>query len=208
VAEPGQLDGLVGVAADVMESLGEVGVGLLVAAENLFPPIPSELVLPLAGFLAAQDRLSLALTILAATVGSLVGALVLYEIGHRLGPRRMRALVDRMPLMQAEDLDRSELWFRRYGEAAVLFGRCLPVVRSLISVPAGLHAMPRWRFAVLTTLGSLAWNATFVLGGFALGEQFADVERYSSYLNLAVYLAIGVLIALGVRRWLRERRAA
>jgi membrane protein DedA with SNARE-associated domain len=119
-ADPAQLDGLVGVAADVMESLGEVGVGLLVAAENLFPPIPSELVLPLAGFLAAQDRLSLVLTVMAATVGSLVGALVLYEIGHRLGPRRMRALVQRMPLMQADDLDRSELWFRRYAAIAVL----------------------------------------------------------------------------------------
>lgn len=207
MAEPdGELTGLVGVAADVIDALGEVGVGLLVLAENLFPPIPSELVLPLAGFLAAQGRLSLTLTIIAATVGSVVGALVLYEAGRQLGVRRIRAIVGRLPLMQVEDVDRAEEWFARHGQKAVLLGRCLPVVRSLISVPAGVARMPRWRFVLLTGLGSLVWNATFVGGGYALGAQFDRVEEYSGYLNLAVYAAIVVLLGLGVRRALRDRR--
>ena len=207
MAEPdGELTGLVGVAADVIDALGEVGVGPLVLAENLFPPIPSELVLPLAGFLAAQGRLSLTLTIIAATVGSVVGALVLYEAGRQLGVRRIRAIVGRLPLMQVEDVDRAEEWFARHGQKAVLLGRCLPVVRSLISVPAGVARMPRWRFVLLTGLGSLVWNATFVGGGYALGAQFDRVEEYSGYLNLAVYAAIVVLLGLGVRRALRDRR--
>ena len=201
-----ELTGLVGVAANVMEALGEVGVGLLVAAENLFPPIPSEVILPLAGFLAAQGRLSLTLTIVAATVGSVVGALVLYEAGRRLGLRRVRSIVVRLPLMQGQDVDRADAWFARHGQSAVLFGRCLPVVRSLISVPAGVALMPRGRFLLLTGLGSLAWNTVFVGGGYALGAQFEQVEEYSSYLNLAVYAAIVVLLLLGVRRAIRDRR--
>ena len=207
VEDNGELTGLVGVAADVMDAFGEVGVGLLVAAENLFPPIPSELVLPLAGFLAAQGRLSLTLTIVAATVGSVGGAVILYEAGRRLGLRRVRSIVARLPLMQAEDVDRADQWFARHGQSAVLFGRCLPVVRSLVSVPAGVARMPRWRFVLLTGLGSLAWNATFVGGGYALGAQFDRVEQYSGYLDLAVYTAIAVLLVLGVRRALRDRRA-
>lgn len=202
----GGLTGLVGVAANVIDLLGEVGVGLLILAENVFPPIPSELVLPLAGFLAAQGRLSLTFTILAATVGSVVGALLLYEAGRRVGVRRLRAIVGRLPLMQAEDVDRAESWFERHGQSAVLLGRCLPVVRSLISVPAGVARMPRWRFVLLTGLGSLTWNATFIGGGDALGAQFERVEDYSGYLNTAVYAAIVVLLALGVRRALRDRR--
>ena len=206
MAEPGELTGLVGVAADVIDALGEVGVGLLILVENLFPPIPSELVLPLAGFLAAQGRLSLSLTIIAATVGSVLGALILYEAGRRLGVRRIRAIVGRLPLMQVEDVDRAVDWFGRHGQKAVLLGRCLPVVRSLISVPAGVAHMPRWRFTLLTGLGSLVWNSVFIGGGYALGAQFDRVEEYSSYLDLAVYAAIAVLIGLGVRRALRDRR--
>ncbi len=201
----GELTGLVGVAADVMEALGEIGVGLLVAAENLFPPIPSEVILPLAGFLAAQGRLSLTLTVVAATVGSVLGALVLYEAGRALGLRRIRAIVVRLPLMQGQDVDRADEWFARYGQPAVLFGRCLPVVRSLISVPAGVARMPRGRFLLLTGLGSLAWNCVFVGGGYLLGAQFEQVEEYSSYLNYAVYAAILVLLLLGVRRAIRDR---
>lgn len=203
-----ELTGLAGVAADVMEALGEVGVGVLVFAENAFPPIPSEVVLPLAGYLASRDRMSLSLAIIAATVGSVVGALLLYELGARLGRARLRRIVERMPLMDVEDLEKAEAWFERHGEASVLIGRCIPVVRSLISVPAGVEGMPRWRFTVLTTIGSGAWNVLFIVGGYALGEQFSEIERYSGWLNTAVYVAILVLIALGVRRGLRRRRSA
>jgi len=202
-----ELTGLAGVATDVMDALGEVGVGVLVLAENVFPPIPSEVVLPLAGYLASRDRMDLGLVVLAATVGSVLGALLLYEVGTRTGSARLRRLVDRMPLLELEDFDRAELWFQRHGELSVLIGRCIPVVRSLISLPAGVADMPRWRFIVLTTIGSGVWNAVFVVGGYALGEQFDEVERYSAWLNRAVYAAIAVLLLLGLRRVLRRRRA-
>ena len=202
-----ELTGLAGVATDVMEALGEIGVGVLVFGENVFPPIPSEVVLPLAGYLASRGRMDLTLVVVAATVGSVLGALLLYEVGARTGRLRIRRLVDRMPLLLVEDLDTAESWFARHGQASVLIGRCIPVVRSLISIPAGVAEMPRWRFLVLTTIGSGVWNAVFVLSGYALGERFDEIERYSGWLNTAVYAAIGVLLLLGLRRVLRRRRA-
>jgi membrane protein DedA with SNARE-associated domain len=203
-----ELTGLAGVATDVMDALGEIGVGVLVLAENVFPPIPSEVVLPLAGYLASRGRMDLTLVVVAATVGSVLGALLLYEVGARTGRTRVRRLVDRMPLLELEDVDRAESWFARHGQSSVLIGRCIPVVRSLISLPAGLEGMPRWRFLVLTALGSGVWNAVFVLAGYALGARFSDVERYSGWLNTAVYAAIAVLVGLGLRRALRRRHAA
>ena len=202
-----ELTGLAGVATDVMDALGEVGVGVLVLGENVFPPIPSEVVLPLAGYLASRGRMELGLVVLAATVGSVLGALLLYEVGARTGRARMRRLVDRMPLLELDDLLRAESWFGRHGELSVLIGRCIPVVRSLISIPAGIEQMPRWRFALLTAVGSGLWNAVFVVGGWALGSRFTQIERYSGWLNTAVYAALAVLLALGVRRALRRRAA-
>ena len=202
-----ELTGLAGVATDVMDALGEIGVGVLVLGENVFPPIPSEVVLPLAGYLASRGRMDLTLVVVAATVGSVLGALLLYEVGARTGRARIRRLVDRMPLLELQDMDKAEAWFDRHGQSSVLIGRCIPVVRSLISLPAGLEGMPRWRFLVLTTIGSGVWNAVFVVSGYALGEQFDQIERYSGWLNTAVYAAIAVLLALGLRRALRRRRA-
>lgn len=202
-----ELTGLAGVATDVMDALGEVGVGALVFAENVFPPIPSEVVLPLAGYLASRGRMDLTLVIVAATVGSVLGALLLYEVGARTGLVRLRRLIDWMPLLEGEDLDTAQSWFARHGQASVLIGRCVPVVRSLISVPAGFAEMPRWRFLVLTAIGSGTWNAVFVGTGYALGTRFENVERYSGWLNTAVYAAIVVLLVLGLRRALRRRRA-
>ena len=202
-----ELTGLAGVATDVMDALGEIGVGVLVLAENVFPPIPSEVVLPLAGYLASRGRMDLTLVIVAATVGSVLGAMLLYEAGARTGRVRLRRLIDWMPLLEGEDLDKAESWFARHGESSVLIGRCIPVVRSLISVPAGFAEMPRWRFVVLTTIGSGAWNTVFVGAGYALGEQFDEIERYSGWLNTAVYTAIAVLLLLGLRRALRRSRA-
>ena len=137
----------------------------------------------------------------------MLGALLLYEVGARTGRDRIRRLVDRMPLLELEDMDKAESWFARHGQSSVLIGRCIPVVRSLISLPAGLERMPRWRFLVLTTIGSGVWNSVFVVSGYALGAQFSEIERYSGWLNTAVYLALGVLLLLGLRRALRRRRA-
>jgi len=193
--------GLAGVALDVMAALGEVGLGLLVAIENLFPPIPSEVVLPIAGFLASQGRLSLPLAVLAATVGSLVGALVLYALGRAWGPQRSRRVVARLPLVDVADLERAEAQFDRHAVVAVLVGRCIPVVRSLVSLPAGAQRMPVLRFAVLTTLGSAVWNTVFIGAGYALGQQW---ERVSGYADLFTWAVVTLFVLLLVR-WVVSR---
>lgn len=202
------LTGLAGFVADTITALGAVGVGLLVALENLFPPIPSEVVLPLAGFLAGQGQMPVVLVIVAATVGSVVGALLLYWAGAALGRERLRRIVDRMPLVEVEDLERAESWFETHGGRAVLIGRLIPVVRSLISVPAGVERMPLLRFTLYTTLGSAAYNAVLVSAGYLLGNRWQDVGQYSSVINYVIYAAIaGGLLLFAVRR-LRSRRRA
>lgn len=198
------LTGLAGWIADTIEALGPLGVGLLVALENLFPPIPSEVVLPLAGFIAGQGRMSVALAIAAATAGSVLGALLLYSAGAGLGLARLQRVADRVPLLDRGDLDRAEHWFDRHGGKAVLVGRLVPVVRSLISVPAGVERMPLLRFTAYTAVGSGAYNTFLITLGYVLGDKWQTVGRYSSYINYAVIagmlLAIGVFIARRLRR--------
>jgi membrane protein DedA with SNARE-associated domain len=200
------LGGLAGWVLDVIDAMGAVGVAALVALENLFPPLPSEVVLPLAGFLAGQGKLSLAAVLVAATVGSVVGALVLYWAGAALGRDRMRRIADRLPLMDADDVDRAQGWFDRHGRSAVLVGRLVPGVRSLVSIPAGIARMPLLPFVGYTTLGSAAYNAVLVLLGHQLGSRWTSVERYSDPINYGVYglIVVGVLVA--VLRRARHRR--
>lgn len=202
------LTGLAGFVVDVIDALGAVGVGLLVAVENLVPPIPSEAVLPLAGFLAGQGRMSLLAVVVAATAGSVGGALVLHTVGARLGRDRVARALDRIPLTGAHDLERAERWFRRHGPSAVLFGRLIPVVRSLVSVPAGVEHMPLPRFLAYTTLGSAAYNSLLVGLGHELGKRWQSVGRYSDWLSGAVVAAIALAVVLAVVRRGRQRARA
>ncbi|WP_435824824.1 DedA family protein [Micromonospora zamorensis] len=207
-AEPPQ-DGMVGYVSDLVERLGGPGAGLAVALENLFPPIPSEVILPLAGFVAAQGRISLIGAIFWTTLGSVVGALALYLIGASLGRDRMRAIVARLPLVKLTDVDRTEAWFLRHGVKAVFFGRMIPIFRSLISIPAGVERMPVATFLLYTTLGSLIWNTTFVLAGYLLGDNWHLVEGYVGVLQNVVIVACVAGLAWFVgSRVLRARRAA
>ncbi|WHP16725.1 DedA family protein [Cellulomonas sp. ES6] len=203
-----ELTGLAGWVVSVVEALGPAGVGLLVALENLFPPIPSEVVLPVAGYVASQGDMHVGWAVVGATVGAVAGAWVLYGLGVWLGRERLRRWLERIPLMEVEDLDRAESWFVRHGGAAVLVGRCVPVVRSLVSVPAGLERMPQVRFLVYTALGSAVWNSALVVSGYVLGEQWEDVGHYSDYINYAVYAAIVVIVVRFVWTRLRRRRLA
>ena len=187
-------DGIVGWVTDLVERLGGPGAGLAVALENLFPPIPSEVILPLAGFAASQGDLSLASAILWTTLGSLVGALLLYGAGVALGRERLRRIVHRMPLVRLSDVDRAEDWFDRHGDKAVLLGRMVPIFRSLISIPAGVERMPVLRFALLTTLGSLVWNTTFVMAGYGLGENWHRVEDYVGIFQKLVIVVCAVAV--------------
>jgi membrane protein DedA with SNARE-associated domain len=204
---PTGLTGLSGWVADVLADLGAPGVGLLTLLETVFPPIPSEVVLPLAGFLAQQGRAGLAAVLLAATLGSLLGALVLYEVARRIGQQRSTALLARLPLVDAEDVEAATAWFVRHGRSAVLLGRLVPGVRSLISLPAGAAGMPLAPFVVLTAAGSLLWNALLVGAGYALGTQWERVQPYAQVLDRVVLAAAAAAVAWLVVRRVRKRRA-
>ncbi len=200
-------DGLVGLVTDLMERLGAPGAGLAVALENLFPPIPSEVILPLAGFAAAQGRMSLVAAIFWTTLGSVVGALALYWIGAALGRERTRAIAAKLPLVKLSDVDRTEEWFLRHGVKAVFFGRMIPIFRSMISIPAGVERMPLLTFTLYTTLGSLIWNTTFVMAGYLLGDNWHLVEGYAGILQKVVIVAcLAGLVWFVVTRLRRSRR--
>lgn len=168
--------GVAGWAIELMERLGAPGAGLAVALENLFPPLPSEVILPLAGFAASRGDLGLISVIVFTTLGSIVGALALYGVGAGLGRDRTRALAGRLPLVKVEDVDKAENWFARHGPKAVLIGRLVPLVRSLISVPAGVERMRVAPFLLLTAVGSLLWNSLLIVAGYQLGERWHVVE--------------------------------
>ncbi|MFI6528343.1 DedA family protein [Streptomyces uncialis] len=199
-AEP-ELDGLAGTLVDLMEDLGGPGAGIAVFAENLFPPLPSELFLPLAGFTASQGRMSLAEALIWTTLGSVVGALALYGFGALLGRDRLRRIIAKIPLMKVSDYDRTEEWFAKHGTKAVLFGRVLPIFRSLISIPAGVVRMPILTFVALTALGSAVWNTVLVMAGYSLGNNWHRVEGYAGIMERVVLG--GVALGLVVFVWTR-----
>lgn len=186
-----------------MEALGGFGAALLIALENLFPPLPSEVILPLAGFTASKGSLGLVEVLVWTTSGSVFGALALYAIGAALGRERTRALLNKLPLMNVEDVDRTEAWFDKYGTYTVFFGRMVPIFRSLISIPAGVTRMPIPRFLALTAVGSLLWNTVLVGAGYLLGENWHIVEQYVGLLSKVV-LAL-IVVALAVWVFLRVR---
>ncbi|WNB87428.1 DedA family protein [Cellulomonas sp. ATA003] len=205
--DPAELTGLAGWVVDTIEALGPIGVGALVALETVFPPIPSEVVLPVAGLLAGQGRMSVVLAVVGATVGSVVGALVLFRAGAALGADRLRRVADRLPLVDRADVERSERWFDRHGGTSVLIGRCVPVVRSLVSIPAGVERMPLVRFVTWTALGSAVYNAALVGAGYLLGSRWTEIGTYSDVLNYTILAGFALAVAVFVRRRLRERRA-
>ena len=164
---------------DVIEQLGYLGVALLVVLENVFPPIPSEIVLPFAGFVAQRGSDSVVLMILAATVGSVIGALIMYWIAAIIGDERLHAFTRRFGKwvqIREADLTRAEEWFDRHAMSAVLVGRCVPLIRSVVSIPAGFRRMKLIPYIAYTFLGSLVWNIALVGAGAVLGENWERVE--------------------------------
>ncbi len=189
---------------DVIQSFGYAGVALLMLAENLFPPIPSEVILPLTGFLVEQGSLVFILALIGATAGSLAGALLIYGLG-RWGGRELILHHRRVLRIEEADLDRADGWFDRYGGAVVLFGRMVPGVRSLVSIPAGLAEMPLGRFVVLSALGSGAWNALLIAGGWLLGENWSRVAGVvGSVSNVILAMLAIAAVILGVWWWRRR----
>lgn len=209
-----EYEGVIGWVLSLMDTLGEVGVGLAVLIEVFVPPIPSEAILPGAGFLAYEGRMSFWFAWAMATLGALVGAVIWYYIGAAFGRTRTRWLVGKVPLMEHEDFDRAEAFFQRWGAAAVLFGRCVPLVRSFISIPAGIERMSFVRFLVFTFIGSGAWNALWIGLGYAFGPAIRPVlEQWSGLLSDIVVIVILALlmwfvVARLIRNLRRRRQAA
>lgn len=186
------IGGIAGKLVDLMESIGGPGVAIAVAAENLFPPIPSELILPLAGFTAGQPDANLTVVgaIVWATVGSLIGAAALYWIGAVIGRQRTRSIILKMPLVKISDLDRTEAFYLRHQNQAVFFGRMIPIFRSLISIPAGIERMSFSLFMLYSTIGSAIWNSALVVAGYQLGSRWDEVEKYVGLLQKLVIVAV------------------
>jgi membrane protein DedA with SNARE-associated domain len=186
-------------AADFIDSIGLVGVALLVALENVFPPIPSELVLLLTGFNVSESRFGFVGAVIAATVGSVIGAYFLYGIGRLLSEERLErflATVGKFVGLKRKDVHKGFTWFERHGTAVVLFGRLIPVVRSVVSIPAGAEKMPLLKFTLLTAAGSLVWNIVWVSIGWGLGDQWEKAGKWGDVLQYAVValIAVGVVV--------------
>nr|WP_276521703.1 DedA family protein [Geobacillus stearothermophilus] len=194
---------------DFMEQFGYIGIFLMIALENIFPPIPSEVILPFGGFMTTYTSLTVPGVIVAATAGSIVGAIVLYGIGRLLSVERLERIVDRWGgwlRVKPEDIAKANRTFHRYGVWAVFFGRMIPLVRSLISIPAGMAKMNIGLFVWLSVLGTLIWNTILISLGAALGQSWGKVSEVIGAYADVVYIIIAIVIVVAVVRFWKRRR--
>jgi len=190
------ITGVAGWMTGLIDSFGPVGVGVIIVAETVFPPIPSEVVLPGAGYLAGLGQLGFWATLLFATIGSVVGALILYYAGRSVGAERLSRLAAKVPLMSERDVERAWAAFDRWDQKAIFWGRLVPGVRSLVSIPAGAKQMALGRFVALTALGSFIWNLALLSAGWFLGDRFGATASVSHWMNIGVLAA-----AIGLAGW-------
>jgi membrane protein DedA with SNARE-associated domain len=179
---------------NLIASSGYLGIVFLMFTENVFPPIPSEFIMPLAGFMVTEDKFSLVGVIVAGTLGSVLGALPLYYVGARVGEERLKKFAERYGrwlTVSPEDIDRADVWFDRHGVKAVLFCRLVPGIRSFISIPAGFNRMNLGSFLLFTTIGASIWTSLLAYAGFVLGTNFRQVGEY---LDIATYFVFGTII--------------
>ncbi|WP_309122333.1 DedA family protein [Paenibacillus sp.] len=194
--------------AEVMDAYGYMGIFLLIALENLFPPIPSEVILTFGGFMTTSTDLTPVGVIAFATAGSIAGAIILYGIGRILSAERLEAIVvkyGRMLRLKPEDIRKADAWFDKHGPWAVFFGRLVPLVRSLISIPAGSSGMRFLPFLLLTTIGSLIWNTALVYVGAAVGDSWETIVGYMDVYSNIVYVALA-LGAVAAAAWFVRKR--
>ncbi len=196
---------------DIMEQFGYAGIFLMLALENIFPPIPSEVILPFGGFMTTTSGLTIPGVLIASTAGSLLGAVILYWIGRLLDVSRMERIVDRYGKwirIKKSDIRKADAWFDKYGYWTVLFCRMVPLVRSLISIPAGMSGMKFGLFMLFTAIGTLGWNTLLILLGAALGESWEDIGGYiDTYSSVVYVLLAGGILVLGLL-YLRKRYTA
>ncbi|GAA1483678.1 DedA family protein [Brachybacterium fresconis] len=194
-------------AVSTMDSFGAFGVALLIFLENVFPPVPSEVILPLAGVAAAGPNNTYWAMLLASIGGSITGAWLLYGLGRLLGPERLRTIFLKLPLLHVKDYDKTVDFMDEHGHKAIFFGRMVPGVRSLISIPAGLYAMPLGTFTLLTLAGSAIWNSVFLTIGYFMGSNWTVIEPYTDIFSNVVYAIIALVILVFAIQLIRREMA-
>lgn len=192
-----------------IESFGYIAIILLIAVENIFPPIPSEVILTLGGFLVSGTKLTLIGVILASTLGSVIGAIILFSISRNLTLPRLEKLLEtklfKLLGFKKDDAKKAINWFDKHGIGAIFYGRCIPVVRSLISIPAGIAHVGWTKFLILTTLGSLVWNSVLVGLGHYMGKNWQVVVRiFDDYTLVIIALLLILFIYFGIK-WYKTR---
>ena len=193
---------------DMMEQFGYLGILFMMAIENLFPPIPSEVILPFGGFMTTYTNLSVLGVVITATTGSVIGAIVLYGIGTLIDVSRLEKIVDRFGhilRIKKEDIHQADLWFEKYGYWTVLFCRVVPIIRSLISIPAGMSKMAFWLFLLFTMIGTVVWNVILVFFGVILGESWEDILRFMDIYSNIIYLLTGFGLMILLLSYIRKR---
>ena len=198
---------------NTMNSLGYLGIGLLMFLENLFPPIPSELIMPLAGYTATfpNTQIQVIPAIVAGVIGTILGAIPWYYAGLLLGQQRLQLLASRYGKwigISGDDIEKSTNWFQKHGSKAVLFGRLVPGIRTLISIPAGISKMPVVPFFIYSTIGTIAWVTLLTYAGYFLGKNYKLVEDYIDVITKVVVFGVLLAIAsfIGYRLWKRSRK--
>jgi membrane protein DedA with SNARE-associated domain len=198
---------------NTMNSLGYLGIGLLMFLENLFPPIPSELIMPLAGYTATfpNTQIQVIPAIAAGVIGTILGAIPWYYAGLILGQQRLQVLAGRYGKwigISGEDIEKSVNWFQKHGTKAVLFGRLVPGIRTLISIPAGISKMPVVPFFLYSTIGTIVWVTLLTYAGYFLGKNYKLVEDYIDVITKVVVFGVLLVIAafIGYRLWKRSRK--
>lgn len=177
----------------LMSSLGYWGIGLLMFLENIFPPIPSELIMPLAGFTVAKGKMNFGIAVFAGTVGTMAGTYAWYYLGRLVNYQRLQTWTERYGKwirVTAKDIDRVNDWFNKHGSKAVFFGRMVPGIRTLISLPAGINNMPLVSFTIYSTIGTFIWTLALTLAGYLLGEDYASIENYIAPVSKVVLFGL------------------
>lgn len=188
-------------AINIIQSLGYFGLVILMALESMVVPLPSELVMPFAGFLASQGKFSFIYVVIFSTLGSIIGSLISYYIG-KYGGNPLVLKYGKFLLLDANDLEKTEKWFGKRGERTIFISRFIPVVRHLISIPAGIGKMNIWKFIVYTAFGAAMWNAFLTYLGYVLGENWESMRKYSEYISIAVVIFLIIACAFFIRRHL------
>lgn len=194
---------------DLMQSLGYVGIAFLMFLDNIFPPIPSELIMPTAGFISSQGKLNLVLVIIAGSFGSILAACVLYALGHYLNEQRIIKWLEKYGkwlFIKPDDVLKAKQSFNQHGKKIVFFGRMVPALRSIISIPAGMAGMPFSQFLLYSSLGTIIWTSLLACGGFYLGENYEILGKWISKASGVITVVLILLIAGGLYFYFKKKK--